>query len=425
MLPLIIRSKGLSASYLLAHYSDFVQSVYPDNLIGHYPLNETSGSNVYSTKNYAGNICRNPGLEVIGAVVPWNWTYQEGTGSGDVAIETVNVQSGVNAVKVVCGTSYWQTKLISQFDGSSNNQPRLTAGTTYTLRFWTAGDGTHAGLYQVYDITHSANIIADKTTGVSGTSYAQVTDTFTVPAGCLALYINFMASPTGASAYYDDIEVIAPASENPTKLTIIGAPTMSEPGIGDGLTCMYFDGTDDGIYTTYKNGSCIHNVLYDAYKTSQEVTAMIWFKPWDASMWTEDDASDSTTHDLFSFGGLTRAGNSDGSKICLDKWGSEDHALSGIPPQTYGSGGVDANWYFVALSWSKLKDRIRQYFNGLPNTHLWWENTGLTTFDTGLINNIGIGVRDIEPSQYWHGHLAHFAIWDCELPQSTIRRLAL
>lgn len=233
-----------------------------------------------------------------------------------------------------------------------------------------------------------------------------------------------MAWHSGAVAYYDDIEVIAPASEYPTKLSIVGAPTMSEPGIGDGRTSMYFDGTDDAIHTTYRQ-NCIHNVLDAAFKASQELTAMIWFKPWDASMWTEVDAGDSTTHVLISFSGLDRAGNSEGHKICLDKWGSENNALSLVPPQAYGSGGVDDSWYFVAITWSKPQDRIREYFNGLPNTHLWWENTGLTTYDTGLINNIGIGTRAISPLQYWHGHLAHFAIWDCELPASFIRRLAL
>ena len=135
---------------------------------------------------------------------------------------------------------------------------------------------------------------------------------------------------------------------------------------------------------------------------------MIWFKPWDASMWTEVDAGDSTTHVLISFSGLDRAAIQKDIKFAWINGVLKIMLCHVGPPAAYGSGGVDDSWYFVAITWSKPQDRIREYFNGLPNTHLWWENTGLTTYDTGLINNIGIGTRAISPLQYWHGHLGPF-----------------
>lgn len=435
MLPLITRSKGLSASYLMAHYSDFVQSISPANLIAHYPLDELSGTKVYNQINAAGNVLKNPGFEVFDSPNFLDFSRNEGSGGGAVVQETVDVHSGDSAVKITCGTNYWQTSLYAECDGVNGRQTLLTPGVTYTLNFWCHGDGTHVGIYYVKDNTHSTNIIGETSTGVPGLTYQQIKTSFTVPSGCTSVSITFESSGAGYVSYWDDIELIAPASDNPTYLPIIGAPTMGEAGIGDGLTSMRFDGTDDAIWAglgSY-NGSML-NVLREALVNSQAWTVMIWARFSDAACWTEADAGSSTTHELFGLQSMTAAGNSDPSNMFLSaKWGGEDNVLSDVTgagvlgEQLYCSAGegYGTAWFNHLITWSSANDRYRSYFNGIPNNHPSWEATGLGVFTPILTYVFSLGCKPVNINEYFKGWLAHFALWDCELPQSTIRRLAL
>ena len=151
-----------------------------------------------------------------------------------------------------------------------------------SLKFWTRGDGTNAGRYGVYDFTHSANIIAATSTGVTGTSYTQVTANFAVPAGCYDIQIRFFSPvAVGGIAYFDDVELTG-------NMTLSGvyAPsgiTYGQPGPIAGLTAVEGDGVNSHIYI----GSKAFNSLMDGDVGS----AIVWGKVKAAAQWT-----DATTH---------------------------------------------------------------------------------------------------------------------------------
>lgn len=86
----------------------------------------------------------------------------------------------------------------------------VTAGVTYTLRFWTRAAVTTAGRYRVRDETGAADIIAITTTGVSVTDWTEVVVEFTTPAGCVSCGVYlYPAGTNGRAVYFDDVSVTA------------------------------------------------------------------------------------------------------------------------------------------------------------------------------------------------------------------------
>lgn len=130
-----------------------------------------------------------------GADVFASWV--ESAGDGAIAAEGTIKYAGSYSAKLTCGASN-NTSLRQQID--------VTAGQLRTLRFYARGDGTHAGMYKVYDATNSADIIATTSTGVVGTTWTLVTVPYTVPATCIAVSIRFYPGETnGYIAYFDNV----------------------------------------------------------------------------------------------------------------------------------------------------------------------------------------------------------------------------
>jgi hypothetical protein len=65
----------------------------------------------------------------------------------------------------------------------------LTPGTTYTFSFFARNNGGSAASYCVYDYIHNTEIVPTTSyfSQLTGTSYARVSITFTVPPGCTQL----------------------------------------------------------------------------------------------------------------------------------------------------------------------------------------------------------------------------------------------
>lgn len=122
-----------------------------------------------------------------------NWT--ETVGDGSIVDEGTIVNGGSHAVKITRGTG----SIFMQQDVT------VTAGNDYTFSFFTRGDGTYAGRYRIRDVTNAADITALTTTGVTGTTYTQVTDNFTAPAGCTSVRVYLYDTGTNStSCYFDD-----------------------------------------------------------------------------------------------------------------------------------------------------------------------------------------------------------------------------
>ena len=79
-------------------------------------------------------------------------------------------------------------------------------GKLYRLLFYTRGDATNAGSYSVYDITNSADIVAEVTTGITGTSYSAVSNLFVTPVDCVSIRVTLLGGSAGV-VYFDDVSV--------------------------------------------------------------------------------------------------------------------------------------------------------------------------------------------------------------------------
>ena len=140
----------------------------------------------------------NPGFETPGAggADIWaNWTEVAGTGA--LANETVNVNSGSDAAKLTAGAG--ADTAIYQEDTAR------TAGEICLVSFFAAGDGTNAGHYSIKDETNGTWLRNYVSTGVTSTTYAQVDVFVEVPAGCTAIRVYFWCPPVnGAHCFVDD-----------------------------------------------------------------------------------------------------------------------------------------------------------------------------------------------------------------------------
>lgn len=129
-----------------------------------------------------------------------NYTEFESNGA-TVEDETSIVHSGSHACKISEGGGGSGWAYIYQ-------DIALQPGTRYNLGFYTRGDGTHAGNYQIYDLSNSANIVALKSTNITGTTFTFVYETFTAPAGCSSVRIYLAGNiGTGSIVYFDTVYV--------------------------------------------------------------------------------------------------------------------------------------------------------------------------------------------------------------------------
>jgi hypothetical protein len=89
----------------------------------------------------------------------------------------------------------------------------VTAGKTYEFSFYSRADGGSSvgGRYRVFDVTGASDIIALTDTGITGTTYTQISTSFTAPTGSATIRIFFYVgdNPVVANnvAYFDDFSV--------------------------------------------------------------------------------------------------------------------------------------------------------------------------------------------------------------------------
>ena len=150
---------------------------------------------------YAGaEMVVNPGFETAGALPPVFADWVQTLGDGALADELAVFHAGAHAAKLTSGPT--SNTLITQ-------DITVLAGHTYTLSFWTQGDGADDGRYGVYDVTNGADIVATTQTGVTGAAYAEVDETFDTPAGCVAVQIRLLCPAVNAGVcYFDDVSLI-------------------------------------------------------------------------------------------------------------------------------------------------------------------------------------------------------------------------
>ena len=165
----------------------------------------------------------NPGFEALGGYLYSSWIK-----NGNVVDDTEIFHDGAHAARFTSasGNSWYASQLLQTFTVIPN--------TNYILTFWARGDGVHAGGYGVYDATHKVYIVAGATsTGVTVTTWTQVTVPFQTPAECVSVTLFLGDSGIAAgtqSWWFDDISIKAvtsvplPESHMPGNVSSSSAP---------------------------------------------------------------------------------------------------------------------------------------------------------------------------------------------------------
>lgn len=119
------------------------------------------------------------------------------TGAGDIIESTATAHTGSSAAKITYGNDgCWLQRSLT-----------VVPSVVYQEVFWARGDGVVAGRYKIRDLTNAADIVATTSTGVTGVTYTRVPVSFTTPAGCISIRIQFISSAVAGVAYFDDISL--------------------------------------------------------------------------------------------------------------------------------------------------------------------------------------------------------------------------
>ena len=191
------------------------------------------------------------------------------------------------------------------------------------------------------------------------------------------------------------------ATQNHFDGNITGA-TLGEPGIGDGLTSMLFDGVND-IVDIWSPG------FRDAFN-ELEGTAMIWWKVFNVGVWTDGAfraAWSLTADDSNRVRIIKRNTNNDFDNI-YEANGDDDRT-------SYGA-LTTIGWVHMALAWSDTADTVVSYFNAVPTSR-----TPIGAWVGALnVNESNIGANEVGES-HWHGYLAHPALFDRPLTAAEVQ----
>jgi hypothetical protein len=133
-----------------------------------------------------------------GAYIPDAWVIT--AGDGVVEGTATDQHDGLYAAKVTSGPT--SNSKISQVCA-------VTALALYQFSLWARGDGTHDGLYAIYDVTHSTYIVSPTATGMIGTTYQQLLTTVLMPAGCTSIRVELWCPTTNTGyAVFDEVHLV-------------------------------------------------------------------------------------------------------------------------------------------------------------------------------------------------------------------------
>ncbi len=262
-------------------YWQRIKNMYPANLL-YWPLSDLSGRvcDEITGKTVSLDVVDNGGFETAGAGgadVFGSWS--ETVGDGAIADEGVIVHGGSHAATLTAGASA-NTTIRAKNAGSASAGQNINTipGVTYTVTFWTRGDGVNAGRYSIYDYGSSAWIRTLITTGVTGAVYTQVSFTFTAGPNCTDIGLSLWCpGANGGIAYFDDVSVTCAEPLDAIYSTL--GTTLGQSGIGDGKTSVAVTGGDSGI----RLGSKAFNSLWNGNVGS----SIAWAKVDGAARWLD------------------------------------------------------------------------------------------------------------------------------------------
>jgi hypothetical protein len=400
-----------------ASYPSRVIGTRPESLLGYWPLDDAAGTVVRELTGKSGNVCPNPGFEVAGAggADLWDTWLEYGGNGGAVTDELLVVNAGgsKHAAKVTTGADNWSTYVMWEPSGAT----ALTAG-TYTLRFWTRGDGSHAGRVRVRDVTHNVDLLPPVSTGLTAAAFGQVSFTFSTPNGCTDAQIIFYG-PEGTSsfAYFDDVEVI---QQNPLNANLVGTGTVFGAAGPDSTSCsMQFDGN---AYIDLPWP--VINALSAAGSTTliDSGSISIWLAFSEADVWSQPDDRANDKHiwmvsssDYFAANGMFAY--KCGGEYFLNNPVSLTNAVN-YQRHTSDLTATGTGWLNMTLTWCLSQGRINCYIDGVPDQPQTWPGGSTPLPWSNPPRQVQLGAK--MGSARMKGCLADFAMWSAELSPSEV-----
>lgn len=148
----------------------------------------------------SNELATNGGFELAGqgSAADIFFAWAENAGSGTIVRDTAVKNSGAASCRITFGGAGGQ-HIIQYLP--------LRGGQSHQFSFYTRGDGSVGGSYQVRDSTNAAAIISLTATGVTGTTWTLVSVDFTVPTTCREVEIYLLGPGSAGSAYFDDVSL--------------------------------------------------------------------------------------------------------------------------------------------------------------------------------------------------------------------------
>jgi hypothetical protein len=176
-----------------------------------------------------------------------------------------------------------------------------------------------------------------------------------------------------------------------------------QDGIGDGNTSPFFDGTNDVITLPKTNLSAVFNGSEGTFHAWAKVAAGVWSDNQNRYI-TRLRAS--TTNEIFVF-------KNSANQIRMDY---EAGGVTELKIQSYSETG----WFPIGLTWSATDDEVKFYLDG----SVIGTGTSLGTW-SGSLAATYLGGTTGTPATPWHGNMAHVALWDSALSESTMASLGV
>lgn len=218
--------------------------------------------------------------------------------------------------------------------------------------------------------------------------------------------------PTHILSYYPMNEssgTVCTDVKNGRNGTYANGTALGKNGIGDGLTSVQVDGTNDYIDI----GNATNSTLFDG----KEGTLSFWVK-----------VDTSRVHPTSTGYLLNLVSNTAGNQIIILKDPS-DLFINTL----YIANGrsllykypVSSEWMHICIIWDYLNSQFRVYYNGeLPYHYTVYPNDILQWSGTLNTDKMNLGVVDHSLSTPIKAQFAHFAYWDTTLTAGEIRQLS-
>lgn len=378
---------------------------YFAGLTAHWALNDAAGTVATNIAPPIAtiNLAKDAGFEYgDGASISGFWTDRVGT---------ISAATGVGEFHSVAVA----LKIISTgVAGEIRQTIKAIPGAKYRLRFWCRGDGTNAPVYRVSRGDFASFIFNVTSTGVTGTTYQQVTSVeFTMPADDVTsnfvIYLRTVAV-NGAAAYFDDVEVIPSVSLSSYLDAFYSGVTLGGEGIGDGKTGVVMNGATGWVQIDKNNGA-----VSNAFNGTTGAF-MGWGKPtlasltdgvsrWIFKLKTGASPTNPNYVDIFKDSGSNRIG-----------WQFKNDIMTGIYVPT---AWTEASWLCLGMTWS-VANGAKLYLNGVQVGEAQPIGSAWTRAFNYQIMAMG---AETATSGVWDGNIAHCALGSAELSPVAMLKL--